>query len=375
MTTAVHSSLFADAPEVDAVVDLLRRLLLSGVQPSPWELLQWLDERGGLKACWAVGDALKRLALDPNTPYTQTEYINNLLESEDWARAVRGGDRPGREVESTIDALIRESANYLTAAAFQEMISFMANFRDYSPFNNMLVKLQRPSCSLYATQKDWKKRFARRLKTDARPMVILAPMHPVMLVFELDSTEGPPLPQTLQEFSRFEGKWDPKRLQRTTENASTHDLIQIEPVTLSSTNSGFATISGARRGMKMRIAIHDKLDEPSRYGVLLHELAHIYLGHLRSDTDGWWPSRGDLDRRAMEVEAEAVAYIVSQRAGLQGSSSQYVSQYIKNDFALRAISLDMIAKVAGRLDEMGTRVLPKRKLKVRARNRPRRTAE
>ena len=227
------------------------------------------------------------------------------------------------------------------------------------------------AADLYATQKDWKKRFDRLLNRDARPMVILAPMHPVMLVYELDSTWGPPLPQTLQEFSRFEGKWDPKRLQRTTENASTHDLIQIEPVTLSSTNSGFATISGARRGMKMRIAIHDKLDEPSRYGVLLHELAHIYLGHLRSDTDGWWPRRGDLDRDAMEVEAEAVAYIVSQRAGLQGSSSRYVSQYITDDFVLRAISLDMIAKVSGRLDEMGTHVLPKRKLKVRARKRGR----
>ena len=111
----------------------------------------------------------------------------------------------------------------------------------------------------------------------------------------------------------------------------------------------------------MRIGLHDELDAPSRYGVLLHELAHVYLGHLGGDQDGWWPSRGDLARRAMEVEAEAVAYIVSRRAGLKGASPQYVSRYTDDEPVLQKFSLDLIAKVAGRLDEMGTRVLPKRR--------------
>ncbi len=33
-------------------------------------------------------------------------------------------------------------------------------------------------------------RFGRKIKEDATPMLILAPMHPVMLVYDLDSTEG-----------------------------------------------------------------------------------------------------------------------------------------------------------------------------------------
>lgn len=78
----------------------------------------------------------------------------------------------------------------------------------------------------------------------------------------------------------------------------------------------------------MRIALHEELDLPSRYGVLLHELAHIYLGHLGGDPDGWWPCRGDLDRSSAELEAKAVAYIVSRRAGLTGASAQYVSRYL-----------------------------------------------
>lgn len=366
MTTNGQPSLFADAPEVEAVMAAVREVLAARAQPSAWELLAALDRRLGLKSRWAVGDAMRRLVNDASMTHSQRAYLRDLLVSEDWRKAIHGCERPAREVESTVDALLRESTAYRNSASFQEMVSFMGNFRDYAPFNNMLVKVQNPSCSFFATQGDWSRRFGRRLKEDARPMLILAPMHPVMLVYDLDSTEGPDLPQELQQFARFEGECDPARLSRTMENASTRDLIRIDTVKLSSTNAGFATISPGNGGMKMRIGLHDELDAPSRYGVLLHELAHIYLGHLGGDKDGWWPSRGDLARRAMEVEAEAVAHIVSRRAGLKGASPHYVSRYLDGDGTLQAISLDLIAKVAGRLEDMGTGTLGKRRPRRRS---------
>jgi hypothetical protein len=363
---AKQPSLFASAQDVEAVAAAVREILSSHAQPSAWELVAALDLKLGLKARWAVGDAVSQLLDDWSLTHSQRAYLCDLVKSNDWQNALRGGERPAREIESTIDALLRESTAYRNSASFQEMVNFMANFRDYAPFNNMLVKLQNPSCSFFATQKDWGKRFSRRLKDDARPMVILAPMHPVMLVYDLDSTEGPELPQELQQFAKFVGNWEPSRLSRTVTNASTRDLIRIDTVKLSSTNAGFATISADQSGMKMRIGLHDELDEPSRYGVLLHELAHIYLGHLGGDKDGWWPSRGDLARRAMEVEAEAVAHIVSRRAGLKGTSPHYVSRYLDGNATLKSISLDLIAKVAGRLEEMGTNNLGKRQPRRRS---------
>ncbi len=361
MTNAGQLSLFANAPEVEAVVAVVRDVLARHAQPSAWELLAALDCALGIKARWAVRDAMQRLVNDTLMTNSQKAFLRDLLDSDDWKNAVSGGERPAREIESTIDALLRESTAYRNSASFQEMVSFMANFRDYAPFNNMLVKLQNPSCSFFATQKDWDVRFDRRLNEDARPMLILAPMHPVMLVYDLDSTNGAALPQELQQFAKFEGDWMPERLSQTTVNAATRDLIQIDTVKLSSTNAGFATISTGQGGMKMRIGLHDELDEPSRYGVLLHELAHIYLGHLGGDKDGWWPCRGDLARQAMEVEAEAVAHIVSRRAGLKGASPHYVSRYLDGDATLQVVSLDLIAKVAGRLEGMSTRILGKRR--------------
>ncbi len=342
---------------MQTVVEILR----SHRQPSAWELLGILDRKFGLKVRWAVSEAMQQLVNYETLTYPQRAYLRDLLESDDWHNATQGSERPARKVESTVDALLRESTAYRKSSTFHEMITFMANFRDYAPFNNMLVKVQNPSCSFYATQSDWRRRFKRQVKEDARPMLILAPGHPVMLVYDLDSTAGPPLPQELQEFAKFEGEWDANRLEQTIENASIHDLIRIDTKELSSTNAGFATVLVGESGMKMRIVLHDKLDEPSRYGVLLHELAHIHLGHLGGDRDGWWLNRSELGRRAMEVEAEAVAYVVSRRAGLEGTSQCYVSRYLDRDTTLETISLDLIAKVAGRLDDMGTKILGKRR--------------
>jgi hypothetical protein len=232
------------------------------------------------------------------------------------------------------------------------MVSFMARFRDYAPYNNMLVRLQNPTCSFYATERDWHDRFARNLKEDARPMLILAPMHPVMLVYALDETEGKDLPKELQSFATYEGEWNPDWLQRTVQNAAVRDRIQVDFKTLSSTNAGFATLAHGAGEWKMRIAIHSELDEPSKYGTLCHELAHIYLGHLGTDRDHWWPSRTDLDGRALEIEAESTAFIVTSRLGLVGSSTAYVSSYLDGRPLPSSVSLDQVAKVASRIGQM-----------------------
>src|SRR5439155_10576285 len=158
---------------------------------------------------------------------------------------------------STIDSLLQQSKAYRGSAEFQDMVSFMGSFRDYAPFNNMLVRLQNPTCSFYATEPDWNKRFDRRLKEDARPMLILAPMHPVMLVYDLDQTEGKPPPKEITEFAKFEGAWNSEWLARMVENAIVHDKIRVNFKTLSSTNADFATIAAWEGGSKMRIAIHD----------------------------------------------------------------------------------------------------------------------
>ena len=150
-------------------------------------------------------------------------------------------------------------------------------------------------------------------------MLILAPMHPVMLVYDLDQTDGPDLPAHLMRFAQFEGQWEPRWLEHLIENARRHWMIRIDFKHLSTTHGGFATL-GSKRDEKMRIAISESLSAPSQFGVLCHEMAHILLGHLGSDKDHWWPSRSHLGRHSIEIEAEATAYIVTRHLGLKGGA-------------------------------------------------------
>jgi hypothetical protein len=340
-------------------------------QPSEWELIQIVEDRCGVKARWLIRQALQELTGEgqlalfrqPRTTRITREYITSLLESEDLDHALRGTTAPGKQVESTIDALVAGAQRYRHSEAFTEMLDFMANFRDYAPFNNMLVRLQDPTCGFSATASDWKRRFKRQLKDDARPMLILAPKHPVMVVYALDMTDGPPLPDELTRMSRFEGKWNTEWMARTVENAK-RDKIAIEIKTLSSSNSGVAQMRyDDREGRRFRIVIHGELDQPSQYGVLCHELAHIYLGHLGTNADGWWPARVNLPVKAVEFEAEAVAFIVTARIGLTGSSAEYLSRYFDGDVVPEGVSLDHVAKTAGLIERMAQQTLPPRPVK------------
>ena len=142
------------------------------------------------------------------------------------------------------------------------MVSFVARFRDYAPYNNMLVRLQHPTCSFYATERDWYDRFGHNLREDARPMLILAPMHPVMLVYALDETEGKNLPKELKSLATYQGQWKPDWLQRTVRNAAFRNRIRVDFKILSSTHAGFATLAHGTGEWKMRIAINSRLKLP-----------------------------------------------------------------------------------------------------------------
>jgi hypothetical protein len=277
-------------------------------------------------------------------------------------QALRGEAGADDEYHSTLDDLFQRSALYSDSAQFREAVEFTARFRQYAPYNNMLVKLQRPSCGFYATERDWNGKFERTVKEDARPLLILAPMHPVMLVYDLDDTEGKDLPEEIRNFAKAEGEWKPQALELALANAE-RDQILVQFKELGSQHGGFATTRLRDDSHKMRIVVHSGLDDKSRYSVLCHELAHIYLGHLGTDKDIWWPCRTNLTHQTVEIEAESVSAIVCTRAGLTTTAPAYLAMHLTEGKVPSSVSLELIVKVAGKLEEMGKRRLPPRKPK------------
>lgn len=348
---------------------VITAILDSPQQPSAAELLKTCQHLAGETARFYLKEAVITLLGSKQLNLLQKQFLQHIVDdrSLDNALADNNPDYIKAKIQTGIDQLLAASIRFRKSQAFQDMIDFMGKFRDYAPFNNMLIRVQNPSCNFFATEKDWRERFQRNIIEDARPMLILAPMHPVMLVYDFDSTFGgaKTLPDMLKNLSNFKGKWDDKLLKKLIENAERYK-IKIEFKNLSSSNSGFATLAHYDSGFKMRVVIHDSLDNPSKFGVLCHELAHIFLGHLGGDSDHWWPSRASLGHNSMEIEAEAVAYIVASHYELEGSSAAYVSSHLKGkDEIPESVSLDNIGKVASKLTQMANKLMPKPSLKLK----------
>jgi len=128
---------------------------------------------------------------------------------------------------------------------------------------------------------------------------------------------------------------------------------------------GFSAARAHDQKWKMRIGLREALDAAAAYAVLCHELAHIFLGHLGADKEGGWPYRLNLRQNVAEIEAESVSYIVCRRAGLRTHSAEYLANYVEDGDDLDSISIDLVSRAAGRIEEMGRRLLPPREASAR----------
>src|SRR4051794_7882086 len=90
----------------------------------------------------------------------------------------------------TIDELLHRSWKHKNSESFFKFFDFIASFHHYSRFNTMLIYLQNDAVTFFGGTSFWKKKFNRTIKENARPYVILAPMAPVMMVYDVMETEG-----------------------------------------------------------------------------------------------------------------------------------------------------------------------------------------
>jgi len=332
-------------------------------QGSAAELIRALEDEAGWPARHLALEVLDELRRDKQLEPAARKYLACTLNAGAVREALAQGLNPNSEHQSSLDDLFVRSRRFRQSGKFAQAVEFISQFREYSPFNNMLVYLQNPMTTYFATARHWHKAFGRTVKDEARGRIILAPRTPVLLVYDIADTEGPPLPRKLEVFGQTSGEFDPAILERTLRNCE-REKICVERKPMGKLRGGFATMRVNHAQWKMRIGLGDQLDDAGAYAALSHELAHIFLGHVGPDADGWWPFRASLSHAVTEIEAEAVSHIVCQRAGLKIRAAEYLSSFVEDDDHIEAISLDLISRTAGRIEEMGRRLLPPRDKRV-----------
>ena len=244
----------------------------------------------------------------------------------------------------------------------------------------MLLHIQMPGATFVASPRRWLKEYGRRIKPGARPLLILQPMGPVMFVFDVSDTEplpgAPPLPHEVIQPFETTGTKVGDRLRMLDQN-SRRDGIKITYTKQGSQSAGQITIrkepyteyfvlKGKNKKIievpiRYDIVINEALSDETKYASTVHELAHLYCGHLGTPNIRWWPSRTGLKESVEEFEAEATSYLVCKRIGIYSPSEKYLIHYVENNETIPSISLNIILKSAGLIERMSNQKLPLRK--------------
>lgn len=266
----------------------------------------------------------------------------------------------------SLDELFRRSRFLRTSDKFVNFLKFIKKFKSFSIFNNTLVYLQNPNATFYATASHWYKNFGRCIKDDAKPMVILAPMTPVLIVYDFEDTYGNDIPDFMLNPVESIGNLDPIVFDKTIENCKRDKiLVRKRKLSLFNTNNiskyKFVAEPKSSHNTKAIITINEDFDINDSYSSLCLELAHIYLGHFGNDKDEWWPDRRSLNKNQIELEAESVNYLVCGRAGLKTRPEEYFITLINNEEDLTGVSIELISKTAALIERMGKQKLPQRK--------------
>lgn len=259
---------------------------------------------------------------------------------------------------------------------YKEYLDTMGKFYNYSFNNTMLIAMQKPDATLIAGYQAWQKKFERHVKHGEKGIRIIAPapinkkeelekLDPVTLEPMLDE-RGKPIIEEVEvrvpsfkvisvfDVSQTEGKELPDivadELTGEVENYEVfmQVLTETAPVPI-----GYEEISDGAKGYyhleEKRIALQKGMSEIQNIKTAIHEIAHAILHDADLNKSEYGEQK---DRKTKEVEAESIAYAVSQHYGID--TSDYSFGYIagwSSDKELKKLksSLETIRKTSATL--------------------------
>ena len=253
-----------------------------------------------------------------------------------------------KEKVAALDDLFLRSATYRNSEDFLNLLKFINRFPKLSPFNAFLIHTQNSGVEVVLTASQWAK-YGRSVNYKARPLVILIPFGPVSFVYDIADTSGEVVPPAVLNPFTTAGIFNDSIFHWTVRNCDKNKIKYLEK-NMQKSSAGFAN----KKNGAFSVTLNSSYSINEKYSTLIHELAHIFCGHLGVNKKSWWKSRESLNETTVEIEAESVSFLVCKRLGLQTTSEAYLSNYIKDHKSIPPISFDTILTVSGYIEQMGT---------------------
>lgn len=200
-------------------------------------------------------------------------------------------------------------------------------------------------------------KLGRTVNIGARPLLIMWPFGPVALVYDIEDTSGPELPEGVRPFPA-KGPVTAVRINKFLA-LMRKGGIECHQVDAGQGKAGEisllkAPISRAKGGKARpglyQMMINPNHEPPVQFATLAHELAHLFLGHLGPDDALKIGKRYRLGHEQMELEAESVSYLVCNRHGVTSNARDYLSEYVKAGMHSGNLDLYQIMRAAGQVE-------------------------
>lgn len=262
---------------------------------------------------------------------------------------------------SSVDELLYRAYKYKGSDEFFKFFDFISKFNYYSRFNSMMVYIQNPNVEFFGSKTYWKTYHNRCIKRDARPYIILVPMGPIMMAYDIFDTEGELSPEEYLKKGlgrkpfEVEGNLTDDLFKEVVKEAKRWGIdVVFKPLSYFKGGHITTIISG-----KLEICLKENAKEEENFSTIVHELAHLFLGHTGHEVINYSASKKNqnikqrkIGRSVEELEAESVSYLICHGLGLITSSAKYIAGYIKNEEDLVNFSYENVIKVTDKIDSL-----------------------
>ncbi|EWT03377.1 hypothetical protein N865_19235 [Intrasporangium oryzae NRRL B-24470] len=283
-----------------------------------------------------------------------------------------------KEAKKSLAYLLATALEYGRMGSYAELLDRVAAFPRYSPYNALLVMLQRPAAKFVLPAHQWSERYGRRILPNQQPLVLLQPGGPLMYLFDVSQTEGtassPPLPPFARDPFAMSAVADAENaLYWIAENAK-WDGVRVLPTDRGWDHAGaiWAAEAGLQQNaygkakryhtvsVRYETLLNQSHSHTTRLATLAHELGHLYCGHVGTHDKELWPDRRFVSTEMAELEAESVARVVFGRRYPGVELPDHLTQYFTEVPELRGLDLERVLTAAGRILETADGFRPRR---------------
>lgn len=259
-----------------------------------------------------------------------------------YCKNVKTKEQREKEVKDAFKCINDGVLNVFNSDKYKEFLESMKNFNNYSLNNMLLILLQKPEASMVCSYTKWKE-LGRQVKKGEKGLSILAPCphkfqkevteyndcgeevktkknveylsFNIKKCFDISQTEGDPIPQICNELQGEDVR--AKAIISTIKNICDWQIIY-------NNKEDMGEAFGYCNYLSKEITIKKGISEIQEAKTLIHEYAHKLLHNPELIKD--------KNRDDKEIEAESIAFVISDYFGLNTSnySFEYVASWSKN---------------------------------------------